>query len=1008
MLLSGQPISTTPISSLPVGAGSVSVGGAATGVGSCAVAVSRLATVVAVAVGLGACTLTGAAGTATVSAAATGAGTCALIVNTTRAATVSATATGAGSCALDTPFPRGSFTAAILAEKNKNDGVAPTCLLKFDFATDMLFVGAHEQTIAAWDGAARAVKGWVFDFGRFDDVVGQGFLSSTPVLAGDVTMSFWCPGGEDGTDSLWSRLLDPRNQPEKTVVRFYRWWRSNLSAATDPPVQRWEGTIRDWKWINEDTLSITFGDPTERLDRLVGTPLTRDNAPNVDSDDLGTIEPIVYGDVPYVPARARDAGPNSTLAFDMTAAQTVAYYSDTTTTFAGTGTVYIGQEECPYVGTTTEVIGGVTFGKLTNLTRGANGTTAIAHKQGGGLIQKQAAYIYEAAGHPCYGVPEVYVQDVSGELVLIDPATYNVNLNNGGITTVTFTTPPRLVRGGAATGVADTIAVTGGGEAVNVHELPTSITPGPTFKIYPNSAALVTFPSTAVVKSQIVHLGFSTFTVSFSVRTTITVTVGTTAVTIFDSNVNAVTPADVVLNIPNVGDTVTFGFGAGDANSTFNIGFTGIPGAPRPMAERSIFIAAPAVKSGTVALSGNSAADVLLGGRIFCRVQGYKDDAQGTYTGTPNALIQNTRDAIKHFCVTYMGYAPGDVGFSPNLAAKMGSTYQCNGAIHEQGRARTIRARMAFESGCWVKDVAGLVTLMFRERYFQPAHVLHTSRLVFLDGNRKTADRDRLKVYETINRADVRYARDYTQPEGEGAYLSFVRKEDTGSQARYGLQENPDNLRCNWIRTDAHAAALAQFIVDVYGPRRPKVKVRSLLHHIDIQFGDRVRLQDRMQKYLPAEVISVDHQPEHAVQGRIPLYDFTLLGIEEAEAMLQVQDKTANYTLTAQDQHQVFRNTGAAGTVVLTLPPAVITNNQVLRYGPFVVDAAQAFRISPAGTDKHVLTFTSGSATDKVAPAAQAASKYLGSSTQRAMLWCICVKTGEWLDVAFGTWVMEA
>src|SRR3990167_6203885 len=470
MLTGKHPLATAPLASQEPGTLGVSAVLAGAGEGACALAITRQAAAALTGLGLAVCLLTGPPVSAAATLTGLGQGTCALTATSIASAAAALTGTGQGACALTTPFPRGSFTSALVAEKNRNDGVSPTCLLKFDFLTDTLFVGAHAQTIAAWDGADRTVQGWVFDFGRFDDVVRLD-LSATPALAGDVTMRFWCPGGEDGTSSLWSRLIDPRNQPEKTVVRFYRWWRTHLSATTDPPVCRWEGTIRDWKWVNEDTLAITFGDPTE-LDKMVGTVITRDLWPNVDPDDLGTIEPIVYGDVPYVPFRAIDAGPNSTLAFDMTATQTVAYYSDTGTTFSTNGTVFFGQEESSYVGKTTEVIGGVTFGKLTNLTRGANGTTALAHKKGAGLIQKQAQYVYEGAGHAVDDIVELYLEDGTGELVLIDGSSYTKNTNNNGKATVAFASPPKLISGGDVAGVSDTIAVGGGGDTVSSTELP--------------------------------------------------------------------------------------------------------------------------------------------------------------------------------------------------------------------------------------------------------------------------------------------------------------------------------------------------------------------------------------------------------------------------------------------------------------------------------------------------------------------------------------------------------
>jgi hypothetical protein len=111
---------------------------------------------------------------------------------------------------------------------------------------------------------------------------------------------------------------------------------------------------------------------------------------------------------------------------------------------------------------------------------------------------------------------------------------------------------------------------------------------------------------------------------------------------------------------------------------------------------------------------------------------------------------------------------------------------------------------------------------------------------------------------------------------------------------------------------------------------------------------------------------------------------------------LTVSPKVADYAVTTQDHGTLFTNTGAAGTVVFSLPAATVG----LEF-QFAVEAAQALRIDPSGAETISLPETG---------VPGAAGKYLGCATPGCFVRLVCAKAGTWSaygqDKA-GVWAAE-
>jgi hypothetical protein len=109
-----------------------------------------------------------------------------------------------------------------------------------------------------------------------------------------------------------------------------------------------------------------------------------------------------------------------------------------------------------------------------------------------------------------------------------------------------------------------------------------------------------------------------------------------------------------------------------------------------------------------------------------------------------------------------------------------------------------------------------------------------------------------------------------------------------------------------------------------------------------------------------------------------------------------VEAHTADDTLTAAEMYgSIHTSVGAAGTVVLSLPPAVVG-----MHAKFAVGAVQELRLDPNGTETISLPSTG---------APGAAGKYLTANAIGETVELVCVSAGSWRVFGFtGTWTAEA
>jgi hypothetical protein len=296
-------------------------------------------------------------------------------------------------------------TGSFDTQKNKLTGASPRTLLEIDTDGGTLYYSDQALTVDAQAYVAKVMK-----WGRIRGQVIPGEevvrISSMPV----------------------ELVNNPRIDSDIRAgleVRLFVWF-DGLTTADKLLLFR--GTISEnIKWDIYKT-SFTCKDIGEFWDKQMGTPLSADAYPFADPDDLGRIEPIVYGEVKYLPCLAIDAGAISALRSGLAEGDTTINLSDSSR-FPDAGE----DHRRLAIGDETNILYEAKSGNdLTGVTGIANdypeGTVVMQHK----------ALKFMAAGHPVKALANPRIIPTSKtkkEAVTIETG-IALNTDDDGIATV--------------------------------------------------------------------------------------------------------------------------------------------------------------------------------------------------------------------------------------------------------------------------------------------------------------------------------------------------------------------------------------------------------------------------------------------------------------------------------------------------------------------------------------------------------------------------------------------
>jgi len=458
------------------------------------------------------------------------------------------------------------------------------------------------------------------------------------------------------------------------------------ATAPDDEVDVFKGQIEAPEKMDRSQVSLRISDiALGHVNKWPYIIVTTDDYSGADPDDVGKMLPQVWGECKRVPFAAVDAGVLTTIGEDLDASETTVTIGDAAkfALLPASGTIQIDEEQITYTAKGEN--------ELTGCTRGANATTATAHNLGAAVFEVQSEYFY-IMGHAVKSIDAVYIRAPNGEWVRQEGGytaytgqSGNEHASYPGKACLKFTVKPVIQHetnqdvdegshghtgsqtigawkfdytsdeGGFPTnmnnvidGDYDTSSPLDENDQIGLHKGEYEDHPGP-----PENLRLV-----LVCKNIVGTVKFSFLTEELSVT---------------DANDDS-TVRSSWAEVAASEDTWE------EWNAA--MGLLEVVGSSlnNQIAEAWVeFKYTPTINSGPasgVALTGNSVADTVIGTAVACDVSGYRDDGSGTYTGTPNALIERPDHVFKHWLKVMLGLSDSEIDSASYNAS--GSAYSSN------------------------------------------------------------------------------------------------------------------------------------------------------------------------------------------------------------------------------------------------------------------------------------------------------------------------------------------
>lgn len=483
----------------------------------------------------------------------------------------------------------------------------------------------------------------------------------------------------------------------------------------------WKGTVESIENITQESFDIICSSRLFDKRRALGLEVINTlDFPSADPDDIGKYRNDIYGSVSHVVCRAIKAGWSDTVAEALDdSEQLIDMSASTSQSYPSTPFTMQIDDEKMYVSSRS--------GNTLTVTRAYSGTTATNHTKGARAFEVLTEYIYEVAKHPVKTISTVFVDGVrqSANFTAYTGQSGDQLAGYGATAVIKFTVKPVISRQvnvvvdeehghGMGTGShghdspsdADyTKHVTGhsgswtdGGQAYDGNIDSEGSVSGGTGYLnlesgdfgdlhivnlfvygYRSGAGTQVQWGGTNVGSLSTQIGWHRFTFTTSTWHT------TSAVRFYAPGGSTVYVRDVYAI-----HKYTVGVSAGAASG----------------------ISATASTPTTL----NSSADVVIGSIVHAHVDGYRDDGSGTYTGTPNALIERPDHVLKHILIALLGFSTDDIGDS---FASVGSTYSSESfvlafIIHDIAtNAENLLTDLAFEARSYFWEWAGQFELYY-------------------------------------------------------------------------------------------------------------------------------------------------------------------------------------------------------------------------------------------------------------------------------------------------------
>lgn len=737
-----------------------------------------------------------------------------------------------------------TFPAAFITEKNKKTDLAPVWILRLTVGGIDYWLSDNLFGITVWNGGI-VVRPWIKSWGQLQEGISGG-LDEFHV-----------------SDFSCSCLIDPDASPnmetlaltttlEQSPAELYLWFHG-LDKATAPPQRMWRGYIKDVSIPDDLTVELHMEDETARLNKFVGTRLNVLTHPLADPDDIGKVIPIVFGAVTGLPALCVDSGWVTSIVSDITAIQTTLTVSELPAYSVLNRSITIDDEQMFIVGVN---------GKVLTVTRGTNSTIKNVHTKGSTVIEKKATpLVYLVADHAVDSIGTIlarvrgvdvdittsvtkYLGTATNQLAaypgkaaitvpdfakvqqrislaIADSIAINDGLHSHVAGTTTTTTPTSLTQ-----------AISAGTKSVSVN-LRGTIGTGTWQDFYGDIYWSVAPPPGAILSSSVTIYvtcpsGSSIYIGGILVSEN-TGALNNAAITF---TFNPATQASAMASSGNIirirvwlttiyvasGQMITYD-DIRTSSATINSGTRQITYNSTTSANVSL-AASPSLvsKTGTVALSGNSVADIMIGDMLLVNVT--------RNINTPQAVLQN-------LITNYGG------GATVSTIGTMPAGYLINGAITEYKQLLEWCNIIAFQCRSRFRMNNGSAQLMVRPDAITPVKTI--AQCVQNSGQR-VLSRAKAASSEIINKISILFGRDWTKS-GDDAYTQTTT---TGTSATsiaiHGELERPELFKFDFVTDPAMAASVQTFYLNWHSVRRWLYTFDNYLDHCELEFNDHITI----------------------------------------------------------------------------------------------------------------------------------------------------------------------
>ncbi|MDP2168406.1 MAG: phage tail protein [Thermodesulfovibrionales bacterium] len=550
-------------------------------------------------------------------------------------------------------------------------------------------------------------------------------------------------------------------------------------------------------------------------------------------EDVGKVEPMVYGGSLLMPALRTDWGARTTLKAEITAAETSLELSDAVR-FPASGSVWLDNEKIGYASKTGNT--------LASLTRGQSGA-ATAHRAGAEVWEHKSVYESVLSGHELYSVGDIYAE-IAGKLLRVDSGVSAVYENGKHKIKATAQIKVEAVK--------ETITVT---NPTHIHDTEnTSVI----------NQIIEGLPMGGTTQSSGGDLIFETTFPAFSgqrnaVQYKVSVQLANCQASgspYFQISVGGYTkylklPSD--LSFDYYGSfTATFTVISGEyglSSNALSVKFhtgTGGGGLIVQAVDRTI---STKTASESTAPNVQRTGDVVSThtvDRFHAVVSGYKD-MDGNYGGLGN-LIERPDYVIKHFLIQKLGFSLSDIDTTSfNAAGALYASAISGGykfAFETDGKIKPsefinqlafeCRSTLKYEKGIWYLDYIPDTA---------PAAVKTISKEE-LAGQFAKFTFSKTPTYDVFNDLTASFKKNYSRQGSESEWDGTSKAEDAASIAKYGTY--PKDMEFGFIRLQAMADSVLGHILKQRKTPLLTVRFTVFWEHFDLNAGDTIEIENTL------------------------------------------------------------------------------------------------------------------------------------------------------------------